>query len=125
MTRVAIYDATYESAADVVENAFKDFGVDLENKRVIIKPNVIGPFAPRRHTTTQPAVVAAVVKAVEARGPARIIVGDNPGVRGYGANRMSAEKSGILDAGDRYYGNLSEEGALVPVKSRIMEKVTI
>jgi uncharacterized protein (DUF362 family)/NAD-dependent dihydropyrimidine dehydrogenase PreA subunit len=125
MAKVAIYDASYESAADVVENAFKDFGVDVENKRVIIKPNIIGPFAARRHITTQPAIVAAVVKAVEARGPSSVIVGDNQGVRGYGANRLSAEKSGILDVCDGHYVNLSEEGTSVPVKSQIMERVTI
>ena len=125
MAKVAIYDATYESAADIVENAFKDFGVDLENKRVIIKPNIIGPFPAARHVTTQPAIVAAVVKAVESRGPARVIVGDNPGVRGYGANRKSADKSGIFNACGGHYINLSEEGASVPVESRILEKVTI
>jgi uncharacterized protein (DUF362 family)/NAD-dependent dihydropyrimidine dehydrogenase PreA subunit len=125
MSRVGVYSATYESAEEVVETAFKDFGIDLENKNVVIKPNVIGPFSARRHITTQPAVVAAVVKAVEARGPARIVVGDNPGVRGYGANKMCAKKSGILGVCDGHYVNLSEEGISVGINSRITPRVTI
>lgn len=125
MSTVAIYDADYETVADVVETAFKDFGVDLEGKNVVIKPNIIGPFPARRHITTQPAVVAAVVKAVEARSPARIIVGDNPGVRGYGANRICADKTGILGACGEHYVNLSEEGVSLAVDSRFLQKVTI
>ncbi len=125
MSKVAIYDAAYEGATEIVETAFKDFGVDLKNKRVIIKPNIIGPFAVKRSITTNPAVVAAVVKAVEARGPASIIVGDNPGVRGYGANETCAKKSGILDVCDGHFVNLSEEGASVPISSRFTQRVTI
>lgn len=125
MSKVAVYDATYESAADVVEAALKDFGVDLENKRVLIKPNIIGPFPARRHITTQPAVVAAVVKAVEARNPAAIIVGDNPGVRGYGANEICVKKTGILEVCDGHYVNLSEEGTSLSIDSRITRRVTI
>lgn len=125
MSKVAVYEATYESAAEVVETAFKDFGVDIENKRVIIKPNIIGPFAVRRAITTNPAIVSAVVKAVEARGPAAVIVGDNPGVRGYGANRTCVKKSGILEVCDGHYVNLSEEGTSVAIDSRFTHKVTI
>ncbi len=125
MSKVAIYDATYESAAEVVEHAFREFGVDVENKRVIIKPNLIGPFAVKRAITTNPAIVAAVMKAVEARGPAGIIVGDNPGVRGYGANRICAKKSGILEVCDGHYVNLSEEGKSVSINSRFTPRATI
>jgi uncharacterized protein (DUF362 family) len=124
MSKVAIYDATYESASEVVETAFKDFGVNIENKRVVIKPNIIGPFSAKRAITTNPAIVSAVVKAVEARGPAGIIVGDNPGVRGYGANRACVEKSGILKVCDGHYVNLSEEGKSVPIDSRFTHRVT-
>ena len=125
MSKVAIYDSTYESAADVVETAFKDFGVDVGGKTVVIKPNIIGPFQTRRAITTHPAVVSAVVRAVEARGAARIIVGDNPGVRGYGSNELCARKSGILDVSDGYYVNLSEEGASVSIDSRFFHRVTM
>jgi uncharacterized protein (DUF362 family)/NAD-dependent dihydropyrimidine dehydrogenase PreA subunit len=125
MGTVALYDSTYESAADVVETAFKNFAVDLKNKTVLIKPNFIGPFEVRRAITTHPSVVAAVVKAVEARGPARILVGDNPGVRGYGANKTCAQKCGIYDACAQHYVNLSEEGVSAPVKSRFTNRVTI
>ncbi|RJP17053.1 MAG: DUF362 domain-containing protein [Candidatus Abyssobacteria bacterium SURF_5] len=125
MGTVAVYDADYSSAAEVIEKAFSDFGVNLENKNVVIKPNVIGPFGVSRAITTHPSVVAGVVKAVAARRPARIVVGDNPGVRGYGLNKTSAQRSGLLDVCSDYYVNLSEEGVSAPMKSRFTDKVTI
>ncbi|MBI5118868.1 DUF362 domain-containing protein [Candidatus Poribacteria bacterium] len=125
MSTVAIYDATYESAMDVVENAFRHFGVNVENKRVVIKPNIIGPFEARRAITTHPAIVSAVVNAVEARRPAQIIVGDNPGVRGYGSNKLCAQRSGILDVCSKHYVNLSEEGVSATGNSRFTQRVTI
>ncbi len=125
MNTVAIYDACYGDAAEVVEAAFKDFGVDLRNKTVLIKPNIIGPFAVRKAITTHPSVVSAVVKAVEVRGPARIIVGDNPGVRGYGSNKVCAQRSGIYEVCEPYYVNLSEEGVSATSNSPYTQRVTI
>jgi uncharacterized protein (DUF362 family)/NAD-dependent dihydropyrimidine dehydrogenase PreA subunit len=125
MGKVAIYNSTYESVADVVETAFKDFGMDFENKTVVVKPNILGPFEVRRGVTTHPSVVSAVTKAVQARGAARVIVGDNPGFRSYGFNKLSAQKSGIYDACAEHYVNLSEEGASIPGNSRFAERLTI
>jgi uncharacterized protein (DUF362 family)/NAD-dependent dihydropyrimidine dehydrogenase PreA subunit len=125
MSTVAVYDATYETAAEIVEAAFKDFGVSLENKTVVVKPNIIGPFAVGKAITTHPAVVAGVVKAVEARRPAHIVVGDNPGVRGYGANKLCATKSGIFDACAGHYANLSEEGVSARFDSRFTGRLTV
>jgi len=125
MSTVAIYDSTYESVTDVIEAGFRDFGVSLEGKTVVIKPNIIGPFQVHRAITTHPAVVSAVVKAVEARAPARIIVGDNPGVRGYGSNKLCAQKSGIHDVCAEHYVNLSEEGVSAQTRSRFANRVTV
>ncbi len=125
MGRVATYDSTYASAEEVVEKAFKDFNIELGNKTVVIKPNFIGPFGADRAITTHPSVVSAVVKAVKARAPARIIVGDNPGVRGYGANKLCAVRSGIYDVCSPYYVNLSEEGVSARNSSRYTERVTL
>jgi uncharacterized protein (DUF362 family)/NAD-dependent dihydropyrimidine dehydrogenase PreA subunit len=125
MGKVALYDADYGNAEEVVETAFSQFGVHVENKTVVIKPNIIGPFAVNRAITTHPSVVAGVIKAVARRNPARIIVGDNPGVRGYGSNNMCVRKSGIMDMCADYYVNLSEEGVSTPMKSRFTSRVTI
>jgi len=125
MSTVAIYDATYENAEEVVEAAFRDFGVELENKTVVVKPNMIGPFLVHKAITTHPAVVAAVVKAVEARRPARLVVGDNPGVRGYGSNKLCATKSGIFEACAGHFVNLSEEGISTRFDSRFTNRLTI
>jgi len=125
MGTVAIYDSTYESAAEVVETAFNDFGVNLENKTVVVKPNILGPFEARRAVTTHPSVVSAVAKAVQARGAAKLVVGDNPGFRSYGFNKLSTQKSGIYDACAEHYVNLSEEGTSIRGNSRFTERLTI
>jgi uncharacterized protein (DUF362 family)/Pyruvate/2-oxoacid:ferredoxin oxidoreductase delta subunit len=125
MGKVALYDADYGNAEEIVETAFAQFGVNIENKTVVIKPNFIGPFEVSRAITTHPSVVSGVVKAVAARKPARIIVGDNPGVRGYGSNKVCARKSGILDVCGDYFVNLSEEGVSAKMQSRFTNRVTI
>jgi len=125
MSKVAIYNSTYDNAAEIVETAFRDFDVDLEGKSVVIKPNMIGPFKVKKAITTHPSVVLAVVKAVEARNATRIIVGDNPGVRGYGSNKLSAERSGIYEVCSDHYVNLSEEGVSTSFDSRLTGRLTI
>lgn len=50
----------------------------LQGKRVLIKPNLLNDRPPP--TTTNPAVVAAVVRAVRAAGAADVIVADSSGM---------------------------------------------
>jgi len=79
---------------------------NLNNTKVLIKPNMVGPSEPELGHTTSPELVRAVVLACLDRG-AKVIVGDNPG----GMNRNSrhvAEITGILDASEGCYNPLSE-----------------
>ena len=100
---VRIRTAAYETVQPVIDEAVRLAAepggplADLAGKTVFVKPNTLGEFAPERGVTTHPAVVHAVTKALLDMG-ATVIVGDNPGMRGYGANERSAERSGIRDA---------------------------
>ncbi len=44
---------------------------------VLVKPNLLSPRAPEEAVTTHPAVVEAVVRAVQAAGAARVWIGDS------------------------------------------------
>ncbi|MCF7708835.1 MAG: DUF362 domain-containing protein [Verrucomicrobia bacterium] len=61
---------------------------------VLVKPNILGGFAPDRAVTTHPSIVRAVVLLAEAAG-GRVLVGDSPGV---GSLKHAATGAGIVEA---------------------------
>jgi uncharacterized protein (DUF362 family)/Pyruvate/2-oxoacid:ferredoxin oxidoreductase delta subunit len=91
-------------------------GVDFSGKKVLVKPNILMGKPPEKAVTTHPAVVSAVVDFLLEHG-AKVTVGDNPGVSGYGASIAAARKSGIFDASRGCFANISAEFRHVPVKS--------
>ncbi len=103
---VMIRPAEYDSCQPVIDEIFAFFDPPLQGKKVLIKPNVLRDAKPEESVTTHPAILKAVIRAVEARHPAAIIVGDNPGAASYGANQKSFEVSGLLEAAGEYYENL-------------------
>jgi hypothetical protein len=78
MHQVMIHPATYETVRAAVDRAFDLFPLDLKDKKVLIKPNVLRASDAAEGIVTHPAVLAAVVDKVETMAPASIIVGDNP-----------------------------------------------
>ncbi|MBN2160316.1 MAG: DUF362 domain-containing protein [Spirochaetes bacterium] len=96
-SRVAVYKATYESIDRTVGDLFSEFRIPLKGRRVLVKPNILSPNPPEKCVTTHPSVVSAVVRHLRAKG-ADVLVGDNPGVFGYGVSGRAARVSGILEA---------------------------
>ena len=114
---VTVRPATYETAGAVIERLIEESGLDVAAKRVFVKPNMLGEFLPEQGVDTHPAVLRAVVAALERRG-ARVTAGDNPGMRGYGANERSARRSGLLEAAGSAWRNIGLEPVATPVTSR-------
>src|SRR3972149_3667558 len=85
-SKVMIHPATYESVHQAVDRAFALFPLKLQDKKVLIKPNVLRASDAKEGIVTHPAVLRAVVERVETMGPVAIVVGDNPGMMSYGAN---------------------------------------
>ncbi len=108
MSRVLVLDATYEEVPAALDRVFAAFPLDLDGRRVLLKPNILGPYPPERHVNTAPEVVRALVERLRAMG-ATVTVGDNPGARGYGMVEKSAEVSGILEASMGAYRNISTD----------------
>lgn len=126
MARVIIEDATYENVGGVIPKVLERFSIDWNGKRVLVKPNMLGHFNFNENSgsTTHPAVVHAVVKALRNKG-AHVIVGDNPALSGLQENQRCARRSGILEASDGAYKNISDETVEVEMKARLLDHVLI
>lgn len=131
MSRVELYKChDYADAPAHVTAALENFCPPLDGKRVLIKPNILGPCPPEMCVTTHPSLVRAAVDYCRSHGAAEVIVGDNPGMTGYGDSDHVAGVSGIMDAADGCYRNLAQKrqmvanptgrGAALPVSSEVL-----
>ena len=125
MTNVMIYDATYENVHEAVDRAFESFTLELSGKKVLIKPNVLRASKAEEGIVTNPAVLKAVVKKVESKGPASIVIGDNPGLFSYGANEDAFEKTGLMEAALGYYRNIGNDPVKVNFNPDFISSVSV
>jgi uncharacterized protein (DUF362 family)/Pyruvate/2-oxoacid:ferredoxin oxidoreductase delta subunit len=125
MSKVMIHPATYERLSQAVDRAFKLFPLEFRAKKVLIKPNVLRASEAGEGIVTHPAVLRAVVEKVEAMDPASIVVGDNPGVMGYGANEESFKKTGLMEAAKGYYKNIGNDSLEVNFNADFMSTVSV
>ncbi len=125
MRTVLIHPATYENIFPAIRRAFDIFPLNMKNKKVLIKPNVLRKSEAKEAIVTHPAVLAAVVKEVESRGPASIIVGDNPGVFSYGANEDSFIATGLMEAASGYYRNIGTDAQPIDFNPEYLPVVSV
>jgi uncharacterized protein (DUF362 family)/Pyruvate/2-oxoacid:ferredoxin oxidoreductase delta subunit len=125
MTKVMIHPATYENVRQALDRAFELFPLELEGKRVLIKPNVLRASEAKEGIVTHPAVVRAVVEKVETMGPASIVVGDNPGLFNYGVNEESFKKTGLMEAAKGHYQNIGNDAQEVDFNPDFMPTVSL
>ena len=125
MTKVMIHPATYESVRPAVDRAFELFPLEFHGKKVLIKPNVLRASGAEEGIATHPAMVRAVVEKVETMGPASIIVGDNPGIFGYGANEECFRRTGLTEAAKGYYQNIGNDSQKVDFNPDFMSVVSL
>ncbi|MGA2517767.1 MAG: DUF362 domain-containing protein [Thermodesulfobacteriota bacterium] len=125
MAKVMIYPANYESVRQAVDRAFELFPLAFHGKKVLIKPNVLRASKPEEGIATHPAVLRAVVEKVESMRPASIVVGDNPGIFGYGANEECFKKTGLMEAAKGYYQNIGNDSQKVDFNPDFMPAVSL
>ncbi|MFH1112284.1 MAG: DUF362 domain-containing protein [Pseudomonadota bacterium] len=125
MTQVMIQPSTYDNARRAVDRAFEIFPVDVRDKNVLIKPNVLRASEAEEGIVTHPALLHAVVRKVESMNPASITVGDNPGVFSYGANEASFKQTGLMDAAGGYYRNIGNESLQVDFNPDFVSTVSV
>ncbi|RJQ82429.1 MAG: DUF362 domain-containing protein [Desulfobacteraceae bacterium] len=125
MSTVMIHPATYATVQPAVAKAFALFPLDLKGKNVLIKPNLLRGSAPEEGVVTHPAVLRAVVDQVERMGPAVIVVGDNPGLFGYGANEACFKQTGLMEAAKGYYRNIGNDSRGVAFNPQYLPQVSL
>ena len=117
MHSVLIQPASYDNCREAVTAAFERFAPAITGRRVLIKPNLLRTSAPEAGVVTHPAILQAVVREVERRDPAEIVVGDNPGVFSYGANEAAFAATGLEEAACGHYRNIGTDTVQVRLKT--------
>ena len=125
MSKVMIHPATYENVRPAVDRAFEIFPMELRGKRILIKPNLLRASEAKEGIVTHPAVLSAVVEKVETMDPASIVVGDNPGLFGYGENEESFKITGLMEAAKGYYQNIGNDSQKVDFNAEFMPTVSL
>ncbi len=96
----------------------------LKGKKVLIKPNILAPRRPNEGVTTHPAVCEKVIETVLKKG-GNPLVGDCPGVSGYGACERAGEVSGIKEVSKEFFVNFAKEAKRIPIKSSFLSEITV
>lgn len=125
MNRVMIEPADYENVARAIDRVFDGFPLPMAGRKVLIKPNVLRASEAREGIVTHPAVLKAVVRKVQARDPAEIVVGDNPGLFNYGDNEASFKQTGLMDAALGCYRNIGNESVKVAFNPDFRPQVSV
>ena len=76
MSKVIIRKAAYNNLSQTIREVFEIFPIDLQGKKVFIKPNLVRSSAPEEAATTHPALVRAIAEEVQRKG-GRPWIGDN------------------------------------------------
>jgi uncharacterized protein (DUF362 family)/Pyruvate/2-oxoacid:ferredoxin oxidoreductase delta subunit len=121
---VLILDADYSQTDRAIENILAAFPFPWKGKTVLIKPNMLGPYAPEKGVTTHPALVRSLIQSLKKR-EALCSVGDNPGLSGYAANKRCAEVTGLKEAGDGCFVFLGKDAVEVQAKIPWTERVVV
>ncbi|MEA1939529.1 MAG: DUF362 domain-containing protein [Candidatus Caldatribacteriota bacterium] len=126
MTKVLIRNTKKNKISEIVTEIFDEYDVRSKvfNKTVLIKPNLIGSFPPERGVTTDPRVVAAIVKELKKCNTKEIVVGDNSGSIHFDPMKI-AKVTGMLKASDGCFINIGSEVEEVEVKSKFIKNLFI
>ncbi len=121
---VHVQDSQYDIGEEQIERIFECFPLEVKDRKVLVKPNLLGLFTPDKAVTTHPSLVRSVVQCLKRRG-ACVTVGDNPGLRGYGDNERIARFTGIHDAVEDCYQNIAKRSTQVTLKNRRNDSVLV
>ncbi len=125
MHRVMVHPASYDTCREVVNRTFDLFPLEVKGKKVLVKPNAVLVSDPDQGIITHPALILAIVEKLEELDPKEIVVGDNPGLMGYGANEETFRRSGLMEAAKGHYLNLGSESMEVDFNPEFINRVSV
>jgi uncharacterized protein (DUF362 family) len=121
-SRVAILGAVrYEDTlVDVIRQGIRLFRLEVEGRRVVLKPNIIEVVPNNPAVTTHPAVIAAAIEAFRQLGARDVIVAEGPGHRRDTEYLLttSGVHAAIRAAGSRWVDLNHDDVVSVPTPSR-------
>lgn len=103
--KVFIIDSQYRELSQKMDEVFAFLNLDLKDKTVLLKPNLLLPSEPEEALNTHPKFIEAVIRCCERAGAKKVMVGDNCGQKMYGRNEATFDASSLGDLKD-YYVNL-------------------
>lgn len=115
---------SYNKVVKELTPALMELLPSLRGKKVLIKPNILSPLPQERGVTTHPEVCRVVIECVLKKGGTPII-GDSPGVSGYGATERAAEVSGIKGVAGDFFINFSRNPKKVRIRSNLLNSVSV
>ncbi len=123
---VLVLEARYDAELLLrrMREVLDTFPLELGGKDVLVKPNMLGPWPGESAIITHPMFVRALVDVLKQRG-ARVQVGDNPGVRGYGRIEKVWKNTGLQELLGEDLVNLSASPRNVPIASRFLDRTSI
>ena len=96
---VGIVKTNYDSVEQKMEELLDLIGYEPKKERVLIKPNVLGPFDPASGIVTHPKVVGALIKILKQKD-LTVVVGESSVV---GTDTMTAfKKAGYFEIAQKY-----------------------
>jgi uncharacterized protein (DUF362 family)/NAD-dependent dihydropyrimidine dehydrogenase PreA subunit len=108
-----------------VQEVLDFLAFDFAGRRVWLKPNLLGPFAPEDGVTTDPELVRQVVRQLKQRGAKEVWVADSPSGNVSGQLRAVLARTGVVDASEGHFHDQSAEPVAMPVKSRFVSEVSV
>jgi uncharacterized protein (DUF362 family)/NAD-dependent dihydropyrimidine dehydrogenase PreA subunit len=122
--KVLIREAAYPVEDAVVGDLLDEFAPSLDGRTVLVKPNCLMAAEPEQAVTTHPSLVRSLVASLRRRG-AKVMVGDNPGARGYGAGEHCFRATGLLDAAGDAFVDLGRNTVRVGIRSEFVDEVVV
>ena len=101
-----------EEVYAVIKKSLENISFEIpKNKKVLLKPNVLGQRKPETAVCTHPALIDALCKLLQENNN-EIWIGDSSGVTSYGGTKKAFEISGIEEVAKKYNARLiSFEGS--------------
>jgi len=126
LNKVLIRDTSVNTISSILEEIFDKYQIEskVKNKKVLVKPNLLGAFSPERGITTDPRLVGEIVQRLKRYKAKEIIVGDNSGSIHFNPLKIARE-TGILEASGDCFQNIAGEVVEVQVRSKYLNKLII
>ncbi len=116
--RVTSLPAAVAEALDFLDYDFKD-------KKVWVKPNLLGPHPPEASVTTDPEIVRHCVRQLKSRGAVQVWVTDNPGGEIRGGLASYIAPTGVVQASEGCFRGPDRTPGTLELKSRFVSRIPV